>query len=97
MLAGGQTTAGGLSTNQPNLGVFEKGVENAHGVGTAADTGNDGIGQLAKLLQTLLAGFGADHRLKITHQHGVRMGAGNGADNVIGVIHIRHPVAHGFT
>ena len=39
-------------------------------------------------------GFLADHRLEVAHHHRVRMRAGDGADEVIGVGDVGDPVAH---
>ena len=43
----------GLDTNQPDFLVFDEVVEDADGIGSAADTGNDCGGQLALGLEDL--------------------------------------------
>ena len=68
-------------------------MEQADGVGAAADSGDDGVGQPAFLFEDLRARLDADHRLEVAHQFRVGMRPGRGADHVIGVLDIGHPVA----
>ncbi|MNV69106.1 hypothetical protein D3C71_1619970 [compost metagenome] len=78
------------------------GVEDAHGVAAATHAGDHGIGLVAQHL--LLCQHGghlvdallADHALEVTHHHGVGVWACHRADDVEGVVHIGHPVAHGL-
>ena len=58
------------------------GIEDPHGVGTAADAGNDRIGLAAGHFRHLDEALLADDRLEIPHQHRVGVGTGDGADDV---------------
>ena len=69
-------------------------MEQAHGVGAAADAGDRGVGQAALGFLHLHLGFLADHRLEVAHHHRIRMRAGDGADEVVGVGDVGDPVAH---
>ena len=82
------------------LGVLERdiGVEDAHGIAAATHASDHGIGLLvsAQKFGHLRQAFVANDLLEVAHHHGVGVGAGHGADDVEGVVHIGHPVAHGF-
>ena len=95
VLVGIEAAAGGLDTHQAHVGIVQEGVEQAHGVGPAADRGDGDGGEAALGGQHLGAGFGADDGLEVAHHGRVGMGAGDGADEVVGVVHIGDPVAHG--
>ena len=78
------------------------GVKNAHGVAATTHAGQHGIGLWA-LAARALEHFGhlhhafvSNHALKIPNDHGVRVWACYGANDVEGVVYIGHPVAHGF-
>ena len=64
-----------------------------HGVGAAADAGDDLVGQVAEALAHLGDGLGADHRLEVADHGRVRRRAGHGADDVEGVADVGDPVA----
>ncbi len=68
-------------------------MEQADGVGAAADTGEQRIRQPAFKLHHLLAGFLADHALEIAHHGRIGMRPGGGADAVKSVVDIGDPVA----
>ena len=68
-------------------------MEQPHGVGAAADAGDRRVGQPALGFLQLLLGFLADHRLEVAHHHRIRVRAGDGADEVVGVRDIGDPVA----
>jgi hypothetical protein len=53
--------AGRLHTDQAHALVVEEGVEQADGVGAAADAGDHGVGQPALALEQLRACLAADH------------------------------------
>ena len=71
-------------------------MEDADGVAAAADAGGDRIGQAAELFEHLRARLAADDGVEVAHHARIRVGAGHGADDVEGVGHIGHPVAHGL-
>ena len=50
--------------------VGDEGIEDADGIGSAADAGDDRVRETAGLLDDLGAGFAADHRLQIAHHIG---------------------------
>ena len=53
VLAGLDAVSGGLAADEPYAGVGDEGVEEADGVGAAADAGDRGVGQPAGPLQEL--------------------------------------------
>ena len=54
----------------------------------------DGIGQAAVFGEHLRARLAADDGVEVAHHPRIRMRAGDGADDVERVAHVRHPVAH---
>ena len=68
-------------------------MEQAHGVGAAADAGDQRIRQPAFGLQHLLARLAADDRLEIAHHGRIGMRAGHRADAIERVVHIGDPIA----
>ena len=73
--------------------VVQEGIEQAHGVGAAADAGDQGIRQAALELLQLLAHFVADDRLEVSHHGGIGVRARRRADDIEGVLDVGHPVA----
>ena len=63
VLAGVEPMAGRLDADDPHRRVVEEGMEQPHGVGAAADAGDQRIGQPALGLQHLRARLVADHRI----------------------------------
>lgn len=98
VLAGFQAFASRFHAEQLGVFVGDIGVEDAHGIAAAAHAGNHRVGLLvgAQELWHLRQAFVADDLLEVAHHHGVGVGAGHGTDDVEGVVHIGHPVAHGF-
>ena len=96
VLTGFETLAPCLNAIHRNALILQKRMKEPNGVGAAADTGHQGVRQLAVLSQTLRPRFTANDALKVAHEHGVRMRAGDRANNVKGIVDIRDPVAHGF-
>ena len=102
MLARIHAFASGFHADQAGVFVRNVGVEDAHGVAATAHAGDHRIGLLLCHLQAfehlghLRQALFADHTLEVAHHHGVRMRARHGADDVEGVVHIGHPVAHGL-
>ena len=68
-------------------------MEDADGVGAAADAGDDRVGQAAFHLHDLLARLVADHRLEVAHHLRIGVRAGGRADQVVRVLDVGHPVA----
>ncbi len=93
VLAGVDAVAGRFDADDLHALVIEERVEQADGVGAAADAGDQRVGQAAFLLHDLLAHFVADHRLEVADHGRVGVRAGGGADQVEGVVDVRHPVA----
>ena len=77
-------------------GVVDEAVEDAHGVGPAADAGDDGVGQPADEVEHLGAGLDADDPVEVAHHLGERVRAGDRAEEVVGGVDVGHPVAHGL-
>ena len=89
MPTGVQPLAPGLDTVHGHLPVCQEGMEQAHCIGAAADTGHQRIRQLVGLVQALGPGLPADDALEVAHQHRVGVRAGHAADDVEGAVHIQ--------
>ena len=76
-----------------HLGVVEEAGEHPDRVRAAADAGDHGVGQPALGLEHLRARLAADHGLQLAHDPGIRRGADAGADQVVGRLDVRDPVA----
>ncbi len=96
VLAETASASAGFRAVEFDSGVFDEGVEDAGGVGTATDARDDGVREAAEVVEGLLAGFDADDGLKVADDGGEGMGAGDGADDVVGIFDGAHPIAHGF-
>src|SRR5690606_7724344 len=79
-----------------DLSVFNVGMEQTNGIGTTTHTGNQCIRLTTKMLDTLTLHFTADYTLEITHQHRIWVRACGSANDVEGIVHMSHPVTHGF-
>ena len=88
-----EAVAGRLDAVDGNALVVEERVEQADGVGAAADAGHQRVGQAALGLLHLLAHLAADHALEVAHHGRIGMRAGGRADDVVGVVHVGDPVA----
>jgi hypothetical protein len=89
--------AGGFNADQTGFLKRDVGVEDAHGVGATAHTGQHRVGLQAVVHAGHLGdAFFANHALEIAHHHRVGVRPGHGADDVEGVVDIRHPVTQGF-
>ncbi len=71
-------------------------MEQAHGVGAAADGRHEDVRQPALGLGHLPAQLLADDGLEVADHRRVRVRAGHGADAVVGVLHMRDPMTQGF-
>ena len=74
MLASADTLTAGLDAVNVNSGILQERVEQAYGVGAAADTGDQCIRQFAALCQRLGTRFPADDALEVANQHGIGCG-----------------------
>ena len=88
--------AASFNTDDVYFFVVEEGVEEAHGVGAAADGSDERIGQTAFGLLHLGADFLADDALEIADHGGVRVWACHCADAIEGIAHVCDPVAQGI-
>ena len=86
----------GLDPDHADVFIPEERVKQADRVRSAADTSDEHVRQAAFALQDLLPGLDADHAVEIADDHGKRMRAERGADDVMRVLHAGDPVAHGF-
>mmetsp|Transcript_21583 Transcript_21583/g.35860 ORF Transcript_21583/g.35860 Transcript_21583/m.35860 type:complete len:502 (-) Transcript_21583:691-2196(-) len=88
--------APGLDAHDLHVLVLQEGVEHADGVAAAAHAGDDVVRQLAGLLDDLAAGLAADDRLEVADDGRERVRPDGGADEVVRVADVGHPVAHGL-
>ena len=95
-LLGVDAASGSLAADELNALVLNEVVEGADGVGTAADTSNDGVRQTAFLLQNLLLDFLGNHSLKVTNDGRERMRTHDGAENIVRVLNAADPLAEGL-
>ena len=93
MLTGLDAVPAGLHADQPHRRIVQERMEQAHRIRSTADARHRGIRQPALGFAQLRLRFLADHRLEVAHHHRIRMRAGDGADQVIGVLDIGDPVA----
>ena len=68
-------------------------MEQADGVGAAADAGDQQSGRRPSASIICSRSFVADHRLEIAHHLRIGMRAGGRADHVVGVLDVGDPVA----
>ena len=85
--------ARGFDTDDLYALVIEEGMEEADRVRSAADGGDEHVGEAALGLEDLFARFGADHRLEVADELGIGVRPRDGADDVEGVVDVRDPVA----
>jgi len=85
-----------FGADELHSGLRHEGVEDAYGVAAAAHAGQHRVGQAPLGLQDLAAGLFTDHRLELAHHGGVGMRPQRAAQQVVGVVDIGHPVAHGL-
>ena len=93
MPAGLDAIAGGLETDQAHARIIDESMEDADRVGTATDAGGHSVRQAARLLQDLRPRLQSDDALEIADHRRERMRAGCGAEAVVGVVGVGHPVA----
>src|SRR5215469_2424957 len=76
--------------------VTQESVENSDRVAAAADAGKDGIRQAFLTLQDLAPRLLADYAMKITNHHRIRMRSERRTKQIVCVLNVGHPIAHGF-
>ena len=95
MAAAGDALARGLHPDQLHAVVAGEGRERADRVRAAADAGHHARRQPPAPLQDLRARLVADHALEVADERRERRRADAGADRVVRVPHVGHPVADG--
>ena len=93
MLGAIEALAGGLDADQRDPLVVDEVGENADRVRSAADAGDDRVGQAAFDGEDLLARFLADDPLEFAHHQRKGVRPGDGAEQVMRVGEARRPVA----
>lgn len=93
---GDDSVASGFDTDEADVFIVHEGMEEAHGIGSAAYAGDEEVGEAAFFLKNLLAGFEADDAVEVADHHGEGVGSEGGAEDVMGVIDGGDPVAHRF-
>ena len=93
MTRGLDPVAARLHADQLDLLVSDEGREYPHRVGAPADACDHARGQPPLPVKQLRAGLVADHALQVSDHRGIGRRADDGADDVVGVRHVGHPVA----
>jgi hypothetical protein len=96
MLTRSNAVAPGLYPNEAYALIPDKGIEKPEGIGAPAYARHQRIGKAPEGVEALGSGFLADYGLKISDNHGIGMGAGDGANDVMGMVNVRHPISHGL-
>ena len=85
-----------LTSDQPDLRIWDKFVKCPHGIASAAHTGDHRVRKLPFSFLKLLFDLLPDDLLKVPHDHGKWMGAHHGAQHIQSVIHPLRPFPHSF-
>ena len=85
-----------FGADDAHVAVVEERMEDADRVAAAADAGGDRVRKAAVFGQHLRARLAADDGVEVADHARVRIGAGDGADDVERVLHVGDPVAHRF-
>jgi len=93
MFATFDAVATGLDTDQAHAGIINEIGKHADGIGAAADTGDDRIGQPVLGSLQLHLGFFADHALELAHYGREGVGTGGSSQHVVGIFVVGGPVA----
>ena len=88
------TFSSGFNTNQLGLLIGDVGMKNTHGVRTTTYASQHIVGLLTCIQRHLLNRLFADHRVKVTHHHWIRMRTRHCANNVERVVDVCDPVSH---
>ena len=95
-LKGVDAPAGRFATDQPDALILDEVVKASDGVGAAAHTGDDRIGQATFFFQNLCLDLPGNDCLKIPYHGGERMGSHHRAETIVGVINPAGPLPHGL-
>mmetsp|Transcript_11982 Transcript_11982/g.33139 ORF Transcript_11982/g.33139 Transcript_11982/m.33139 type:complete len:415 (-) Transcript_11982:284-1528(-) len=93
---GVQAISSGLDADEPHVLVLHEVVEESHGVAAAANARHEDVRLAAELLQALRPRLLADHGVEVSHHHRVGVGPGHRTQDVVGGLHVRHPVPDGL-
>lgn len=93
VLAGLHPVPGGLAAHQADVGVGDEGVEEADGVGAAADAGDRRVREASRALQDLAAGLDADDAVEVADHRREGVRARDRAEEVVRAVHVGDPVA----
>src|SRR5687768_15344716 len=87
-----QALPGRLYTDEFDLHIVNKRVEDPHRVRPAAYARDDRGGEAPRLLQHLGPRLAADDRLELPHHPRIWRGPDDRTNDVVAVIHIRYPI-----
>src|SRR5436190_21277202 len=96
MLAEQPASSAGFDADQLDVLVADEGVEQADGIAASTDASESSIRQAAFLFQNLSVRLDSNHAMEIADHHRIRMRSQRGTQQVIGIVNVRHPIAHGF-
>ena len=96
MSAGLNAVTAGLVADQSYPRIIDEGMEDADRIGSPADTRGHRIRQAAGPIQDLGASLHPDDTLKVTHHQRKRVRSRSGAEAVIGVVGVGHPIPEGL-
>jgi len=91
--AGVDALAAGLQTDEANAGVVEEPVEDPHGVGPAADAGENGVRKSTDEVEHLGSRLDSNDPVEVADHLGEGVRAGHRAEDVVGGVHGGNPVA----
>src|SRR5450631_2344324 len=89
-----RASSAGLDAYQLHAVIADERVEQTDRVAASSDAGKSGIRQAAFALQNLGARLDANHAMKVANHYRIRMRSQSGTQQVIGIVNVRHPVAH---
>src|SRR6202158_3567948 len=93
ILAQSRASAAGLDTDDVDAAIAEKGVKQADRIGTAADAGEERIGQRTGALEDLRTCLASDDRLQLANDVRIGMAADRRTQQIISAGRIGYPVA----
>lgn len=84
MIAGLRAASSCFDTGEADGFVFNKGIEHSSGVGSATDTGDDFVGEVADFFEALLACFLTDDGLEVADDLREGVWSDDGSEDVVG-------------
>src|SRR5450631_328976 len=96
VLAQSFAESAGFHSDEFDFFVFEEVVENADGIRSSADAGDDGVGKFAFGFADLDACFASDDAMEVAHHGRIGMRSEHAAEQVVRGAYVGDPVAHGF-